>query len=80
MTALDIAATGRKRRTELAGQPPRVLFPDNKSAPLRLNINALPELRLEGELQLSGDLEGLLQLHNPLPKTTEKKPLPAKQP
>jgi len=54
--------------------------PDNKSAPLRLNFNALPELRLEGELQLSGDLEGLLQLHNPLPKTTEKKPLPAKQP
>ena len=55
-------------------------FPTTNRPPLRLNINALPELRPEGELQLSGDLEGLLQLHNPVPKTTEKKPAPAKQP
>jgi beta-lactamase regulating signal transducer with metallopeptidase domain len=42
--------------------------PNGKSAAPSLNINVLPDLKLEGELELSGNVADLLKLHNALPK------------
>jgi hypothetical protein len=51
-------------------------IPKGQSTVPSLNVNVLPELRLEGELELSGNVADLLKLRNALPKELQKKTAP----
>lgn len=51
-------------------------IPKGESTVPSLNVNVLPELRLEGELELSGNAADLLKLRNALPKELQKKTAP----